>query len=422
MDPAFLFDVSPLFLGGAVSLALGILALMRRGAAGAVPFALFMFSAVLWAVSDGLFQISEALVWQLFWTKVEYVGITLVPLFFVMTALAYTGRSSQFGRVWVALGAGIPVITILLTWTLGSHSLIYQDFFFYRVGSFLRMDITYGWWWWVNAAYSYILLIWGAGLFLLAASRSFFLYRSQAVALLLGISLPILGNFLHIFRLGPFGEVDLTPFTFAIAGLPLGWALFRFRLFHISPVAREAVFEGMEDGVIVLDRTDRVSDVNPAAEGILGRGAKELVGRSVMEAIGVWLGRPEDALPEEKGRRDVFLSVDGEARIFEMDVSLLKQGEQSNVGRILVLKDVTEWRALGEELDSAREEIERLADLLPMCGWCRQVRSDEGYWEELESYIARRGKTQFTHGICPSCRADLEKKIEGSEPGSPSSD
>ena len=44
-----------------------------------------------------------------------------------------------------------------------------------------------------------------------------------------------------------------------------------------------------------------------------------------------------------------------------------------------------------------------------MCAWCRQVRSDEGYWEGLESYITKQAKAQFTHGICPSCRAKLGK-------------
>ena len=139
----------------------------------------------------------------------------------------------------------IPFITLILAWSFESHTLLYRDYGFYRVHQVLHLNITYGAWWWVNAAYAYLLLIWGAGLFLLAASRSFYLYRSQAIALLLGISLPLMGNLLHIFRLGVAGDIDFTPFTFALAGLPLGWAIFRLRLFDLAPIARHAVMEGM---------------------------------------------------------------------------------------------------------------------------------------------------------------------------------
>ena len=74
----------------------------------------------------------------------------------------------------------------------------------------------------------------------------------------------------------------------------------------------------------------------------------------------------------------------------------------------MVLKDVTEWRAMGAKLSTAEEEIRVLAGLLPMCAWCKQVRNDHGYWEELETYLTQRGKAQFTHGICPSCRGKLK--------------
>ena len=38
------------------------------------------------------------------------------------------------------------------------------------------------------------------------------------------------------------------------------------------------------------------------------------------------------------------------------------------------------------------------------CAWCRQVRSDGDYWEQVESYVAKRSGLQFSHAICPACR------------------
>lgn len=58
-----------------------------------------------------------------------------------------------------------------------------------------------------------------------------------------------------------------------------------------------------------------------------------------------------------------------------------------------------------EELRAAHGDLRVLSGLLPICAWCRKVRSDDGYWQQIEEYFtARRGVT-FTHGICDSCSA-----------------
>ena len=49
-------------------------------------------------------------------------------------------------------------------------------------------------------------------------------------------------------------------------------------------------------------------------------------------------------------------------------------------------------------------EIKTLSGLLPVCAWCRKVRDDEGYWDQIESYVAAHSDASFTHCICPDCR------------------
>ena len=58
-----------------------------------------------------------------------------------------------------------------------------------------------------------------------------------------------------------------------------------------------------------------------------------------------------------------------------------------------------------EELRAAHGDVRLLAGLLPLCAWCRKVRSDDGYWQQLEEYFAARRGVTFTHGICDSCSA-----------------
>jgi CheY-like chemotaxis protein len=66
---------------------------------------------------------------------------------------------------------------------------------------------------------------------------------------------------------------------------------------------------------------------------------------------------------------------------------------------------VNELRATNAELAAARAEVTRLNELLPICSFCKRVRTAAGEWEELDRYLSSREKVDFTHGICPACRA-----------------
>jgi hypothetical protein len=55
------------------------------------------------------------------------------------------------------------------------------------------------------------------------------------------------------------------------------------------------------------------------------------------------------------------------------------------------------------ELRDAMARVRTLSGLLPLCAWCRRVRSDSGYWEALEGYITRHSDATITHGMCPDC-------------------
>jgi len=64
-----------------------------------------------------------------------------------------------------------------------------------------------------------------------------------------------------------------------------------------------------------------------------------------------------------------------------------------------------------KELQQALAEVRTLQGLLPMCAWCRKVRTDDEYWETLEQYIRDHTDITFTHGICPECRKRLMKQL-----------
>ncbi len=59
------------------------------------------------------------------------------------------------------------------------------------------------------------------------------------------------------------------------------------------------------------------------------------------------------------------------------------------------------------ELEEALDRVKRLQGIIPICGYCKKVRDDEDYWQNVESYIATHSEAEFSHGVCPSCFTDV---------------
>ena len=62
-----------------------------------------------------------------------------------------------------------------------------------------------------------------------------------------------------------------------------------------------------------------------------------------------------------------------------------------------------------KELENALEHIKTLQGILPICSYCKKIRDDKNYWEQVESYITRFTEARFSHSICPDC---FEKHVK----------
>ncbi len=55
------------------------------------------------------------------------------------------------------------------------------------------------------------------------------------------------------------------------------------------------------------------------------------------------------------------------------------------------------------ELEAAASEVKSLRGILPICGYCKRIRDDKNYWNQVERYVSARSEATFSHGICPDC-------------------
>lgn len=365
--------ILPLVAAGLVSVLLAVHAWARRKTQGAIALSVLMVAVAWWSLWYAVELASADLGAKILWAKVQYPGIITTSVAWLVFVLQYTGHGRWLTRRNLVLLSVVPAVTVGLAWTNEAHGLVWQDVNLVQTQSgFYGWDAVYGCAFWVHLAYAYGALLLSGLLLLRTAIRSSRPYRGQAALLLIAAVLPWLGNALSILGAVPV-PIDWTPLGFALGGLIVTLALFRFRLLDIVPVARDVVVESMADGVIVVDDSDRVVDLNPAAQVILGCEASQVVGTS----LDIALKAHPDLLERYRGPADADTEVpvrvrpsgedrkttgvtDSEERHYTLRVSPLYSRAGRLTGRLLVLRDVTErWRA-EEALRSQNELFEGL--------------------------------------------------------------
>ncbi|MFL7791746.1 MAG: histidine kinase N-terminal 7TM domain-containing protein [Anaerolineae bacterium] len=348
----------PLLMTAAIAATLALFAWRHRSAPGATPLAALMLAVAVWSTAYTLELGSPDLRTKIFWSNATYLGVVTAPLAWLALALQYTGNEKWLTRRRLILLAIVPLLTTALVWTNDLHHLLHTSIKLDTSGPYPMLDVTHNVAFWAHTAYCYLLLLIGTGLLILMFIRSPHLYQSQAAALLIGALSPWIANVIFIFGWSPFGELDLTPFALTLTGLAMGWGLFRFRLLDVVPVARDTIIESMSDGVIVLDSRDRIVDLNPVAEGILGFSASEAVGQPAQKVLSRWPDLVERYRSMAETRTEITVGAGVVQRYFDLRISPLRDWRRHLVGRLIVLRDVTRRKEMEEELQQAKEVAE----------------------------------------------------------------
>ena len=220
--------------------------------------------SAVWFLFGTLEQASADLPTKLLWrgcAASTRVAVTVTALCFV---LEYAGLGKWLTRTVLVLLAVLPLAYTVLIFTNGTHGLAWID-----VAYGERLDRVLGPASWLAAGYSYLLYIVATIVLIWLFTRSP-LHRWPVAIILLGQLAPRAGFVAEPLGENPFSPLDPTIVLSNLTAVAYTVALFRFRLFDVVPVARETVLERMVDGMLVLDAQNRIADLNPAAQELLG--------------------------------------------------------------------------------------------------------------------------------------------------------
>ncbi len=358
--------VLALLIAAALSVTFAGIAWRRRGSPGAIPLVFLAVAVAAWQLGYAFELANDDRSTKILWAKIQYFSIVTITTSWLAVTLQYTGRGNWLTHRNLAFLAVIPLVTVILVWTNGVHNLIWTDINSEVHGSLVVLELVHGAWFWLFAAYSYLLLIAGIVFLAVALLHSFRLYWEQGLALFIAALVPWATNWAYTVGLTPVPNLDLTPLAFFVSVIAIAWALLRVRLLDITPVAREAVFDNISDGVLVLDALNRVVDINSAARAILGEPAASAIGRSVKE---VWPDGP-DLTQSSAGVAADHLEItqdrDHEQRTYDVTASPLFDGQEHLAGQLILLHDTTDRRQAQEALRQSEERLRAVLDNTPV--------------------------------------------------------
>jgi len=351
-----------LIVAAAASVASVLYVWSRRPIPGNKTAVLIALAGAVWMLGYALELVSVDISAKVFWNKVQYVGIVIALAAWLVFVLQYTGRERWLTRRTLALLSIEPFITLLLVFTNEAHGLIWGPVVLDTYGPFLVLARSHGVGFWIHIVYTYTLFFIVIFLLIQMLIRSRHLYRRQASVLLFAALLPLLGSALMLLDLNPFPYLDLTPLAFTMSSLVLTWSLFSLRVGDIVPVARGVVIESMSDGVIVLDEQDRIVDMNPVVQHIVGRTAAETIGQPVEQVWPDWSHLTERSYDETGMSEGAVLRLLDTQRIYDVRLSPIVDWRGRLTSRVVVLRDVTERKRAEEEIRQRTVQLEALEE------------------------------------------------------------
>lgn len=326
------------FMGGL------IISQTRHSALGAVPLTILMFSFSWWDITYGLFWAKAPAPYPNFWLYVTYLGVVVIPPAALVFAMQFS-ELNEWVKTPLLIGLSVvPVFVLILMATDAYHNLFFGGHTTENIGIISNAGPVF----WANTIYSYILILISMIVFIRRFRQATGIYRKQLGVIIIGLGFPWINSIIFLSGFSPFPNADNTPFSFTLTGLAFTYALLRYRLLDVLPVARSALIENMNDGVVVLDAQNRLVDFNPAAIRTLKLAQPPEVGHSAEEIFSNWPKLIEAFAKVDDLRAEIFLDLP--AAYLDLSLTPLYDERKNLLGRLIVWRDITPLKAAQAEL------------------------------------------------------------------------
>jgi diguanylate cyclase (GGDEF)-like protein/PAS domain S-box-containing protein len=322
-----------------------------RRVPGSLPLMVQMVGEGFWTLcyALSLFSFIHPASEPFFWTKLMFLGVVMVPAGFLVWTSRYTRKDGWVNHWTIALLCIEPIAFNVIIWTDHWHHLF--------SGSYLtdgKLGIAFD----LHTLYSYLLLLAGAVMLVINWWQLQPAYKKQGLWVLLGLVLSTVCNVMTILLL-PVFKLDFSPMGFLIAGVTFTYAQLRHRLFDIMPVARHTIVDGMREGVVVLDNENRIIDMNPSAQKMMGLTIDQVIGRLATSTSPVWHDIDQKTAGQSDANVEIYLGEGAQRRHIDLTVTALTDRQGQIGGRLAIFRDITHLRKVEGDLRESNRELMR---------------------------------------------------------------
>lgn len=132
------------------------------------------------------------------------------------------------------------------------------------------------------------------------------------------------------------------------------------------------------------------------------------------EVDGLELCRRIRARPDERYVYFILITAYGGKQQYALGMDA---GADDFITKPLDLDELRARLRVATRILGLRHDLHRLEGLLPICSYCKRIRSEDGSWDSIEAYVADRSEAHFSHGICDACAAAVfgagPERLEG---------
>jgi len=343
-----------------LSLAIGLVFFRRRTLPGNRALGGVMVAVCEWALVAGLEAGAVSLDTKILLSTLEYIGSGCVSVLFLLFAFAFSGRDAWMTRPRIATLWAFPVLSVTLAATNRWHHLVWTGFVEGPAGSnailYQHGPAFFG-----IIAVIYVFLVVAVAQLTVTAVRRSIVQKRQSIALLIAAVFPVAGGILYVVGITLVPGLNLAPISFVVTGSILAFGIAPLRLFALVPVARDRLVERMTDGVLVIDSNERLVDMNPAAQRLLGLSTGQ-IGRHARDALSEWPQVVERIARKEESHLEMQLTADPFCYV-DIRTSPLRENEE-RTGCLVVVRDISVRRraetALQEANRHLQEQVEQI--------------------------------------------------------------
>lgn len=347
MLPIYLVYVLLLFVGFGISAILTVRILSNHPAYGRASLIISNVAVAIWLFGYSMEIVSRSLEEKIFWAKIQYLGIPYVAPGIFFFTLEYSGRGSWLTNTKRLLLLIIPIISTILAFSNEQFRLLWPEVNLIQGENVSPLKLGHGPWAYIITFYSYLLLVMATLMLARMAFKKSKLYRSQAIVMLIGLSMSWAGSVAYYLGVLPHPELDLTPLMLTFTNLTILMGFLRVKLIDIMPVAQDTVFRSITEAVIVLDEKERVIEINPAAQRIFNH-SENHIGDKIPVLLPEWNEWTKDY------HRTRELEIEG--CIYELRIDPILHKNRKQNGQLVILNDVTQQKHYEIELRQAHDE------------------------------------------------------------------